>query len=210
MIIKSVEVGMLHTNCYLIGDEKAMECAIFDPGASTEKIMAMIEEAGMAVKYIVLTHGHFDHVMAAPWIREATGAPIIMHRIEKDWLKEEYVGHRGYTKETYVAPPVERLLEDGDTFFIGSLAVKVMLTPGHTKGSCVFLVEDVMLAGDTLFKGACGRWDLETGSEHEMMLSLRALASLEGDYRVLSGHGSPTTLQAEREANPYMRLAAGK
>ena len=103
-------------------------------------------------------------------------------------------------------------LEDGDTITLGGIAIKVMNTPGHTRGSCVFMLHDpergdIMLSGDTLFKDACGRWDLEGGSQESMMESLRRLYAIEGDYAVFSGHGVPTTLQAERENNPYMKMA---
>lgn len=212
MIMNTVQTGMLHTNCYLLGDEKLGEGILFDPGASTQKILDMIEQSGVKIKYIVLTHCHFDHVMAAPSIQDATGAELMIHKEDAPYLTPEYVSRKGYIRETYKTPRIDRILEDGDTITLGGIAIKVMNTPGHTRGSCVFMLHDaergdIMLSGDTLFKDACGRWDLEGGSQESMMESLRRLYAIEGDYAVFSGHGAPTTLQAERENNPYMKMA---
>lgn len=207
MILKSVQVGMLHTNCYLVGSEKTNECVIFDPGAATQKVLDMIEESGMSVKYIIVTHAHFDHLMSAPFVQDATGAELLIHKIDAPYITPEHVNRRGYIKEEYKTPVVARELQDGDVITVGDIEIKVMNTPGHTKGSCVFMFEDVMVAGDTLFKDACGRWDLPGGSEDDMMESLRRIHDLDGDFRVLSGHGTPTTLERERNQNPYMLKA---
>ncbi len=207
MHLQTIYTGMLHTNCYLLGDESTGECILFDPGASTQKIRDMIAESGMKVRYIVLTHCHFDHVMAAPFIQEETGAQLLIHAADAPYLTPEYVNRKGYIRETYRTPRVDRLLQEGDTIELGSIRLRVLHTPGHTLGSCVFLCDDLMIAGDTLFRDACGRWDLEGGSQAQMMESLCRLHDLEGDYRVLSGHGDPTTLEKERQNNPYMRMA---
>lgn len=210
MILRTIPTGMLHTNCYLVGDEASGVCAVFDPGAHTEKVLNMIAESGLTCKYIILTHCHFDHVMAAPFVQEATGAELMIHELDAPFLTPEYVNRRGYIRETYRAPRVDRLLRDGDEIDVGSIKMKVTLTPGHTLGSCVFTFGDVMIAGDTLFKDACGRWDMMGGSMDDMMHSLKKLHDMEGDYRVLCGHGDPTTLEEERQHNPYMRMALEK
>ena len=222
MLMRVLETGMFHTNCYMVGDEKAGECVLFDPGASISKLKAFIDENGMKVKYIVLTHAHFDHVMAAPAIQEYTGAQLLIH--EKDALllspENPEANRRNYLREViskgdvrdyeYKMPRVDRMLSDGDTFEVGELTFTVLNTPGHTAGSCTFICGDVMISGDTLFKDACGRWDMTSGSEDDMMHSLCRLHDLEGDYRVFSGHGAPTTLEAERQNNFYMRTALTK
>lgn len=210
MIMRTVQTGMLHTNCYLVGDESTNECAVFDPGASTQKVLEMIEESGMKVKYIILTHCHFDHVMASPFVQDATEAQLMIHHDDAPYLTPEFVSRRGYIREEYKTPRIDRLLSDGDTIEIGSIKMTVVHTPGHSQGSCVFLFGDTMIAGDTLFKDACGRWDMAGGSEDNMMDSLRRLYSLDGDYTVLSGHGEPTTLSAERKNNPYMLRAVAQ
>ena len=142
MIMNTVQTGMLHTNCYLLGDEKLGEGILFDPGASTQKILDMIEQSGVKIKYIVLTHCHFDHVMAAPSIQDATGAELMIHKEDAPYLTPEYVSRKGYIRETYKTPRIDRILEDGDTITLGGISIKVMNTPGHTRGSCVFMLHD--------------------------------------------------------------------
>lgn len=217
MLMRVIETGMFHTNCYLIGDEQAGEGILFDPGASITKLLAFIEENGLKIRYIVLTHAHFDHAMAASAIQKATGAQVLIHEKDAPLLSPDNpeVNRKNYLREviskgnvrdyTYEAPQVDRLLKDGDTIEVGALTFKVLHTPGHTGGSCVFICGDVMVSGDTLFRDACGRWDMTSGSEEDMMRSLARLHNLEGDYRVFSGHGAPTTLEAERQNNIYMR-----
>jgi len=210
MVIRQIPVGMLHTNCYFVGDETRKVCAVIDPGASINKIAAVLSELGMTVSAILLTHGHFDHVMAAASLQRKTGAELYIHREDELWLDPENVGHRGYIAEEYEKPRVDGYLNDGMTFTVGDLAVQVLHTPGHSRGSCCFLCGDALFSGDTLFCGACGRWDLEGGDEREMMDSLRRLSQLPGDPRVYPGHEMKTTLERERQTNPYMRAAMGQ
>lgn len=204
MIFREVTVGMLRTHCYIVGDEETRECAVFDPGASGEKIMETVRELGLTVKYIVLTHGHFDHVLGVPHIQEQTGAEVLIHRADEAMLHPEVAGRRAFTQAPYKMPKIGGYLEDGGSFRVGGLEFSVLNTPGHTPGSCVFLCGDVMLSGDTLFCESCGRCDLEGGDEAQMMRSLRRLAELPGNYRVYPGHEDFTTLDYERRCNPYM------
>lgn len=206
MLLKSIPVGMMQTNCYILADEETGECAVFDPGSSLEKILDGLREDDLKVSYIVLTHGHFDHVMASGQLQQAVGGELMIHENEKDWLTPEHVGHRGYVAGGYVEPEIGRLLTEGSTFQIGSIPCRVLHTPGHTPGSCCIICgEELMIAGDTLFLENCGRWDLEGGCEEDLMRSLKKLHDIEGDYKVYPGHGEPTTLGWEREHNPWMR-----
>jgi len=206
MIIEHIVLGMLHTNCWILGDPETRECVLFDPGTNFEKITAFLEEKDLRVKAILLTHGHFDHVMAARLLQDHTGAQVMICRPDEIILSPDQVLHRGYMRQEYQPPRIDRLLYDGDTFTCGSLTFKVMRTPGHTAGSCCVLCQDVMVSGDTLFEGCCGRWDLG-GDERDMMISLNRLYHLPGDYKVLPGHGPATTLEKERKLNPYMKAA---
>lgn len=207
MKITCVPVGMLQTNCYLVTDEQTNRCAVIDPGANSQKVLDAIRENGAEVSYVILTHGHFDHVLAAPAVLRETGAKLMLHARDESWLAPEFAARPGYIREEYVQPKVDEYLEDEKVIALGSLSIRVLHTPGHTKGSCVLLVEDVMLSGDTLFCESCGRCDLDGGNIDEMMHSLKKLAQLPGDYRVLPGHDVPTTLEHERACNPYMRQA---
>ena len=203
MKLAQLPVGMLATNCYLVADD-AGRCAVIDPGSHTEKILKKAAEEGFTIEAILLTHGHFDHVMAAPGIQKATGAKLYIHKNDEPDLAPEVAGHRGYLREPYVMPRVDGHLEEGGTVQVGDLTFRVLHTPGHTLGSCVLLCEDLMFSGDTLFAGTCGRCDLAGGSLEQMFASLKKLAQLEGDYKVLPGHMEASTLETERQTNPYV------
>jgi len=203
MYFDTCEVAPLMTNCYLIGDEAEKVCAVVDPGGSPDLVLAMIEKSGMTPVMILLTHGHYDHVRGIPGLlAKYPDLPIYVHEKElceaEAWQKRFWLPHQGDNQRTYT---------EGDTLTMGDLTFRVLLTPGHTAGSVVLLVDDVMLAGDTLFAGSCGRWDLPGGSDEDMMASLAKLAGLEGNYKVLPGHGGATTLDRERQTNEYMRQA---
>ncbi len=203
MKLAQVSVGMLATNCYLVADD-AGRCAVIDPGSHTEKILKKAEEQGFTIEAILLTHGHFDHVMAAPGIQRATGAKLYIHKNDEPDLAPEVAGHRGYLREPYEMPRVDGHLEEGAEIRVGDLTFRVLHTPGHTLGSCVLLCGDLMFSGDTLFAGTCGRCDLAGGSLEQMFCSLKKLALLEGDYKVLPGHMEASTLSTERQSNPYV------
>ena len=207
MIIKPVIVGWLRTNCYIVGDEATKTCAIIDPGQKADQILAAVNELGYEVKLILLTHGHYDHVMAVPQIVKATGAKVYIHKKDQWLLECDEVLRYGTRAEGYTVPHIDGFLEDGQTIPLGSLNFKVLHTPGHTAGCCVFLCEDAMFSGDTLFQECCGRTDLETGSLEDILRSLKRLAQLEGNFRVFPGHEGFSSLEYERQYNPYIREA---
>ena len=202
MVAYSMQVGQLGTNCYLFGDEEAGVCAVVDPGDEAPKIAKMIEQSGLTLKYILVTHGHYDHVFAlsALWSLYPE-AEVYVHPEEVDLSGAP----QNYMK--LGDPRPFHYCHDGDILPLGSLQIEVMNTPGHSKGSLVFKVEDCLFAGDTLFAGSCGRTDFAGGNHREMLHSLKRLHDLEGDYRVFPGHDTPTTLEAERKRNPYMAEA---
>ena len=206
MIFDTIEVAPLMTNCYLIGDEKAGTCAVVDPGGSPEKVLHMIQNSGLTPQMILLTHGHYDHVRGIPGVlAQYPDLPVYIHDRElcepDNWARRYWLPHQGKNQRTY---------GEGDTLHLGGLTFQVLHTPGHSAGSVVLLVEDVMLAGDTLFAGSCGRWDLPGGSEADITASLARLGRLEGDYKVCPGHGSCSTLDHERQTNGYLRQALAK
>ena len=204
MIFDTIPVGQIDTNCYLIGDEKEGVCAVADPGGSPERVLAMIEQSGLELKMILLTHGHWDHVGAIPALLEKwPDLPVYAHEKElcpSDEPNPHYFFPRLPEKN-------QRTYGEGDTLPLGGLTLKVLHTPGHSAGSVVILAEDVMLCGDTLFAGTCGRCDLTGGDGETMLRSLKRLAELEGDYKVCPGHGALSTLDQERTGNSYMRMA---
>ena len=209
-MIEHLTVGMLHTNCYIVKDEATGALAIIDPGAQTEKITAKLEEIGGKLELILLTHGHFDHVLAAPALQKRTGARLWIHQNDEFFLEPDMARKPGYIREEYVRPHVDGHLEDGQRIMLGQTGLTVYKTPGHSLGSCIFVMDDVMFSGDTLFHECCGRCDLEGGSYDDMLRSLKRIAEMPGNYRVLPGHDIATTLDYERRANPYMREAMNK
>jgi glyoxylase-like metal-dependent hydrolase (beta-lactamase superfamily II) len=205
MKVKTVIVGMLHTNCYILEDEQSGKCAVIDPGANSERILKELD--GKQPEIILLTHGHFDHILAAAQIKRATGAKLYIHKEDEHMLSERYVKSSGMVKSITDVATVDGFFKDGDHIELGSTTVKVMHTPGHTKGSCVLICNDVMFSGDTLFYESWGRTDFEGGDDAEMVASFKKLAMIDGDYTVLPGHGESTTLTHEKSYNTLMRYA---
>ena len=198
MLIKTLPVGMLDTNCYIVTDEESRKCAIIDPGAESNTILDYVESNKLSPVYIFLTHGHFDHYMALKAVREATGAPAFVHESDVG-RRDEYRIDSAWNLSTYA---------EGDSFKVGGLEIMVLETPGHSPGSVTLKCESALFTGDTLFRDGCGRTDLggETGA---LLRSLKRLAELDGDYEVYPGHADVTTLSRERSFNYYMRYAAG-
>ena len=203
MILKQLAVGELETNCSIMMDEETRACAVVDPGDDAQRILDEIAKLGGKAEAIFLTHGHFDHMLAAQKVKEETGAKLYIHKSDLPFMKQY---NARFTKG-YRQPEADAFLEEGMEIKIGGLTVTVLNTPGHSKGSCVLLCEGEMFAGDTLFCHDCGRWDLPGGSKAEMYRSLKRLHNLPGDYDVYPGHGPFSTLAEERRENPYMKEA---
>ncbi len=204
MKIHVLPVGELGTNCYILADEASKLCAVIDPGDEAERILAQVREQGLQVKYILLTHGHYDHTTAVPELHAALPeAEIYIHQADS---------HGAGGRLFPLASQVDELLlyDEGDTLPLGGLTIQVMNTPGHSLGSVVLRVDDVLFTGDTLFAGSCGRTDLRGGSPDQMLASLKRLGQLEGDFRVLPGHDVASTLERERQTNYYVKMAMSR
>lgn len=202
MKLDSMAVGLIGTNCYLLWDETAGNAAaIVDPGGSADQILAKIKQNNLDVKMILLTHGHFDHVMGVQDILAAyPGLPVYI--TQTDYPEARDGGQFGYSMGEVASV---RFYDEGDTVELGTLKIDVLRTPGHTPGSVTLRVEDALFTGDTLFRGSCGRTDFPGGSFGDMQRSLKRLADLPGDYRVYPGHEGSSTLDYERKYNPFMQ-----
>lgn len=202
MKIKTLAVGPIMTNCYLLCDEQAGVCAVIDPGEEGHRIAAAVEESGCSLQYILLTHGHYDHFTGIPELLEHyPDTPVYIHpndAVEKNTNPWALKFPRMDEKH-------QRWYGEGDRLELGSLIIQVLETPGHSSGSVCLLVENVIFAGDTLFCGSCGRTDFPDGDTGAILRSLARLARLEGNYRVYPGHDRATDLDRERRGNPYMR-----
>lgn len=202
MKLDSLAVGLIGTNCYLLWDETAGNAAaIVDPGGSADQILAKIKQNNLDVKLILLTHGHFDHVMGVQDLL-AVYPNLPVYITETDYPEARDGGQFGYSMGEVASV---RFYDEGDTVELGNLKIDVLRTPGHTPGSVTLRVEDVLFTGDTLFCGSCGRTDFPGGSFGDIQRSLKRLADLPGDYRVYPGHESSTTLDYERKYNPFMQ-----
>ncbi|HAF71404.1 MAG: Zn-dependent hydrolase, glyoxylase [Acetothermia bacterium 64_32] len=193
MDIRRLVVGPLLTNCYLLS--AGGEVAVVDPGDLSPRLEQALQ--GKKLRYILLTHGHFDHADAAELVHARTGAPILYHPEEKTTFWS--MGRK--------PPPLGRELSDGDRIYLGTEELLVWHLPGHTPGSVAFLWERgrTALVGDLLFSGSVGRTDLPGGSWELLERSLKRLLGLEGSWRVLPGHGPETDLARERRENPFLR-----
>ncbi len=207
MKLFTIPAGPLGTNCYL-GVTGSGSGFVVDPGAEGDKILRKIEQEAAKLKYILLTHGHFDHIGAAWQLKQAF--PEVKVLISAKDAKMLEPGGSAYAlaplpAEAYF-PPDQKLFHD-DIITLDELTFQVLATPGHTPGSLCFLCENLLFSGDTLFSGSIGRCDFPGGSDGQMMQSLRKLAALPGDFRVLPGHGEETALSIERASNPFLRKA---
>mgnify|MGYP000878032167 CR=1 FL=1 len=208
MNIKTLVVGFVKTNCYVVYDD-SQNAVVIDPGDSAGKILDFLRQNSLRLHYIFLTHGHFDHIMAVADLKEATGAKVVIAEGDADCLlePEKSLASNVRLKQQPVTP--DMIAGDGDTFEAGEMRFTYLLTPGHTPGSAVILSGGAMFSGDTLFEDDCGRCDLPGGDYGEMLRSLRRLYALAGDYDVYPGHEAKTTLARERIYNANMLEAVG-
>lgn len=209
MKLTMLDCGVQAANCYCIQYSNTC-CAFVDPGDRADLLLDYLEKNSLTLTHILLTHGHFDHTGAVKELRSATGCKVAIGAGNEIMLRdpvESGVASFGIENaERYRFEP-DMLLKDGETLTLGETPIKVIGTPGHTRGDVCYLIEDMLLTGDTLFEGNCGRCDLPGGSWELMQLSLKKLRDMPGDYRVLSGHGPETRLSIERKYNPYMAEA---
>ena len=210
MKIMQLCVGMIATNCYIVYDENTREAAVIDPGDNARSILKAVEQEKLTVKYVMLTHAHFDHLLAAHGVLEATGAQYVVPEGDLWLLKYENMEDFGGMARSYVEDTPDIVAKEGTQITFGGLTATYMNTPGHTPGSSVIRIGDCLFTGDTLFRHECGRCDLRGGDFGKMLQSLRRLHDLEGDYKVLPGHEGISTLSEERAVNPYMLQAVGK
>ena len=184
----------------------ANECAVFDPGADAERIFNRAKNNGLEIKSIILTHAHFDHIMAVNELVALTGAEVYIHKGDLQALYEpslnlsSLIGH-SYTIDSDIKV---NAISDGDKIKVGGEYLTVISTPGHTPGSACFVCGDIIVTGDTLFGSNIGRTDFPGGDISQMKASLKLLRDMEGDYTLYSGHGGETTLSRERQHNYYL------
>lgn len=204
--IECYTVGILKTNCYLIEDLDTGNLAIIDPGSTSKDLSEKVNEYKDRIKYIILTHGHFDHIKAVGEYKKLTKAQIVACKCEKDVILDPKLNLSArYVRKGLDDFEVDIWLNDLDTIMLGKTEIKLIYTPGHTQGSCCYIADKNIFSGDTLFKEEIGRTDLATGNYENILKSLKKLYNLRGEYKVYPGHGEETTLEFERKNNKYFQ-----
>lgn len=215
MLIQMLETGPLMVNCYIVADETSKEAVVFDPGGDVDRILKILSEQDLQVKYIINTHTHWDHVGGNRELQQATGAPILTHRREASGLRD------ASTRAALFGAAVSdseatQYLEEGDVVVLGAIQFEVMDLRGHSPAGLGFVFEGEMdmdgvpeirklvICGDALFAGSIGRTDFPGGDMDLLLANIRnKIFSLPDDTLVLPGHGPVTTVGREKRHNPF-------
>jgi hydroxyacylglutathione hydrolase len=209
MILETFPVGLLQCNCTLLGDEEAGEAIVIDPGDEIGRIYGRLTELGLKLKQILVTHAHIDHVGGAVKLKKLTGAPILLNENDLPLLKMMDAQARWLGMEAPEVAGPDASLAEGITVGLDKFPAQVIHTPGHTQGSvCLHFVPlRMVIAGDTLFAGSIGRTDLPGGNGRQILDSIATrLMTLPRETRVIPGHGPETTIGAEHDSNPFLRV----
>ncbi|MEE4364252.1 MAG: MBL fold metallo-hydrolase [Desulfotignum sp.] len=206
MIIKKMSVGPIMANCFILGCEQTKEAVVIDPGDDADRILMELAKAELKVKYLIDTHGHFDHVGANKRMKEVTGATLAIHPDDAPMLSQLSRSAASFGLAAENSPEPDMLLNDGDKVTFGSITLTVIHTPGHSRGGICLYTEGHLFAGDTLFAGSIGRTDLPGGDYDTLIASIKEkLLHLPDDTTVYTGHGPETTLLNEKRMNPFLR-----
>ena len=205
MIIKEMAVGPMMANCFIVGCDETKDAVVIDPGDDTDRILLALADLALKVRYIINTHGHFDHVGGNRKMKAATGADILIHPLDAHMLGALSSTAAAWGLSTDDSPPPDRTVEDGDRIDFGTLTLTVIHTPGHSPGGIALYTEGNVFVGDTLFAGSIGRTDFPGGDFGTLISSIRnKLFVLGDDVRVFTGHGPETTIGRERQFNPFL------
>ena len=204
----TIPVGMLQSNSYILKDEATGALALIDCCAFSKALREHIEEQGGGLRFLLLTHGHFDHIQGVAAAKEAyPGALVAIGEADAPYLRGEIDSRPLRVPRNKTPTEPDLSLRDGDALELGETRIKTIHTPGHTLGGVCFLCgqDRLLFTGDTLFREEVGRTDLHGGDWKTLEASVKRLYALEGDYAVLPGHGEASTLEHERRANPWVK-----
>lgn len=206
MKVEKFVIGMLQTNCYLVQNEESKECFLVDPAICPEELVGHIKSEGLKLKAILLTHGHFDHIMGLDGFLKEFPVPVYAHEEEQGLLNDSVLNASAEYGPGYTFSDAE-YLKDGQKLTAAGMEIEVLYTPGHTIGGCCYYIpaEGVLFSGDTLFWASIGRGDLPTGSYSELVRSIQdKLMRLPGKTKVYPGHMQETTIGFEKIHNPFI------
>jgi glyoxylase-like metal-dependent hydrolase (beta-lactamase superfamily II) len=205
MRIVNISSGFVNANSYLLIDESTLDAAIVDPGGDAPALISAICQNGVKVVAILLTHGHFDHILALDEIKDFTKAPVYIHEYDNVCLGNTIFSLMSMAGRSDTFDDADVKLQDGDEIKIGNSTIKVIHTPGHTTGSVCYMTDAGLISGDTLFYDSIGRTDFPGGDYNTISSSIRSLYKLNGDTVVYPGHGGTTTIERERKFNMFVR-----
>jgi len=206
LIIKKLEVGPIMANCFILGCELTKQAVVIDPGDDADRILMELGKSNLTVKYLINTHGHFDHVSANKRMKEATGAQIAIHPEDEPMLHELSQSALMFGLSAENSPPADILLKDGDEVSFGDITLQVIHTPGHSRGGISLYTKGHLFSGDTLFAGSIGRTDLSGGDYDTLISSIKEkLLIFDEDTIVYTGHGPETTIGNEKRMNPFLK-----
>lgn len=204
MIFHRFILGDMVTNCYIVANEDTKNAILFDAPADADKILQYAENNGLKIVKVMLTHAHFDHILALEEIKNRTNCDIYVHEDESQYLKDNKL-NLSKAEDNLKFPEGDVFLRDEDEIDLDGIKIKVIHTPGHTVGSVSYLVEDLLISGDTLFAGSIGRCDFPLGSLEDELSSIKnKLMLLDDNIKVYPGHGFSTTIGKQRKDNPYL------
>lgn len=205
MLFRRFILGEMTTNCYIAADENTKNAVLFDAPDDAEKILEFITENGLKLCFVMLTHAHFDHILALDTILKKTGAKLLLHKAEEKYLNDKALNLVSMISQSLPQFNDYQVLNDGEVINLDDIEIKVIHTPGHTEGSVCYLMDKVLVSGDTLFHQSIGRADFPLGNYDDEIASIvNKLMVLEDDISVYPGHGFSTTIGRERKENPYL------
>ncbi|GMG97828.1 MBL fold metallo-hydrolase [Tepidimicrobium xylanilyticum] len=206
MKVIRIPAGVYAANCYIVYSENSKEGIVIDPGGDVDDIISHIKELGLNIKYIILTHGHGDHIGGVKGIREYTKAPVAVHKDDEYMLKDGMANFSSTMVMGTIELNADILLEDGDELTFGDLKAEIIHTPGHTPGGITIKIGDSLFTGDTLFAGSIGRTDFPRSSFEAIMDSIKnRLIIFPDDTKVYPGHGPSSTIKNEKASNPFIK-----
>ncbi len=203
--VRGLLVGVFQENCWVIGNKRTREAICIDPGGQADDILHMADEMGVTIKLIANSHAHLDHILGVPGIQARTGAKFWMHRDDLEIARSAQDSAKRFGVEAEPIPDPDVYVDDGMTVAVDGVSLQTLHTPGHTRGSVCYYTNELLFSGDTLFQGSIGRTDLPGGDYKQEMASIvEKLLVLPDETIVLPGHMQQTTIEAERQRNPFV------
>lgn len=205
MIVKQFVEGCIANNDYLLIDEDSKEAALIDCTDYISELGAVLKEYDAKLKYILLTHGHFDHIMGVPKIKKEFGAKVYLHKDDKELVDNSDEFMLSVGMQPFEHPEIDKYIDEGEEIYLGKNKIEVIHLPGHTQGGVGYLVDGMLFSGDSIFLESIGRTDLPGGNHKQLVESIKnKIFSLDGDTILYVGHGTNSTVEHEKKYNEYV------